>query len=57
MKSYCDNYVMKRPTFGIAKYGSEKLLPCLAQIVKRQGTHVCPSCGKEYPNYKEPSWH
>jgi ribosomal protein L37AE/L43A len=53
MKSYCDNKVMKRPTFGIAKYGSEKLLPCLAQIVKKHGTHVCPSCGKEYPNFKE----
>jgi hypothetical protein len=52
-KAYCDNKVMRKPTHGIAKYGKEILLPCLAQIVKKQGTHVCPSCGKEYPNFKE----
>jgi hypothetical protein len=52
-KAYCDNKVMRKPTHGIAKYGKEISLPCLAQIIKKHGTHVCPSCGKEYPNFKE----
>jgi hypothetical protein len=43
---YCDANVLKRPSFGIAKYGDKQMLLCGGRLDTNH--FICPDCGKDY---------
>lgn len=49
----CDNRVLKKSTFGIAKYAPASMQLCLKILVESNGKLICPSCGIEYKIHKE----
>jgi hypothetical protein len=43
---YCDAKALKRPSFGIAKYGDKQMLLCGGRLDTNH--FICPDCGKDY---------